>query len=257
MPDAYNWSMAGKFILKRLLRIEPPYIVSIIFALLVNFFLISQYKPDWMNVLFHFVYLNNFFDQPYLSPVYWTLGIEFQYYLFVAIFFPFIIKKWGVWALAALCLLPRFIQMPGGLLFSVFSFFVLGILYYLFFKGIKRRFEVVILGVIISFICVFQNGIVETLAGLFAMLLLILPLKNYRIVRFFSKISFSLYLTHDIIGSRLVIYLGRILPHNFTSKAISFTSGLVVSIAFAYLFYKLIEAPFFNLSKNIKYSLRS
>lgn len=257
MPHAYNLAMAKSFIFKRLLRIEPPYLISIILALAMNTILIAQYKPDWTNVLLHLAYINNFFDRPYLSPIYWTLGIEFQYYILVAICFPFFKKKWGAWVLMALCLLPQLASFPSGIIFNYFPFFVLGILYYLYLKRIKKPLEILILGISVALIGFLQNGPAATFAALFALLLLLSPLKSYSIVRFFSKISFSLYLTHDIIGSRLVIYLGSIFHHTLMAKAIIFAAGIVASIAFAYLFYRLVEAPFFKLSKQIRYPATS
>ncbi|NOW97213.1 acyltransferase [Mucilaginibacter sp. SG564] len=253
IPKGYNLTMISKFIYKRLLRIEPPYIISIGLVLLVNIFWVEQYKIDWTNVLLHFAYLNSFVNRPSLNPVYWTLGIEFQYYIFIALFFPLIIRKWGALTLLLLCIISLSIQIPVLSLLSMFSFFVLGIYYFLYTKGLKSLLEIIFLGFAVIIIGVFKNGLLEIITGLITILLLVLPLKTNVIVRFFSKISFSLYLTHDIIGSRLVIYLGAILPHNLTSKAIAFSCGMITSIIVAYIFYNLIEAPFFKLSKKIKY----
>jgi peptidoglycan/LPS O-acetylase OafA/YrhL len=257
IPTNYNLKMAGTFILKRIVRIEPPYLFSMGIALLVNILWDVHYKFNWTDILFHLAYLNNFFGRPYLSVVYWTLGIEFQYYLFIALFFPFIIRKWGAWAITSLCFLPIFIGARWGLLTTVFTFFSLGILYYLYLKGIKKISEVLLLGIIISVLGVYEQTLAQTLAALLALLLLILPLKSNAIVSFFSKISFSLYLTHEIIGTKVVtyLYLYTKLPHGIMSKAISFVCGMAVSIVAAYLFYKLIEAPCFRLSKKIRYSL--
>ncbi len=259
IPDNYNWNLTGKFILKRLIRIEPPYIFSMLLALLVAILWDANYKFNLTDILFHLAYLNNFSDRPYLSIVYWTLGIEFQYYIFIAFFFPFIIKKWGAWAITALCLLPLFLGNHHGWLPSYFTFFALGILYYLYLKGVKKLPEVLLLGAFISVLSVYEQTLAQILAALFALLLLLLPLKSNSFIRFFSKISFSLYLTHEFIGTRIVVYLylRTNLPHGLSSKAIAFACGMLVSIAVAYVFYKLIEAPFFRLSKKIKYSLQA
>jgi peptidoglycan/LPS O-acetylase OafA/YrhL len=96
-------------------------------------------------------------------------------------------------------------------------------------------------------------GLIPTLAALYAMIILFLPLRSNAIVTFFSKISFSLYLTHDIIGSNIVVYLGQIVPHTTVFKGMVFTTGIVISILFAYLFYKLVEVPALSVSKKIAY----
>lgn len=254
IPKEYTWNMMGAFIGKRITRIEPPYVISIGLAIIVNFLCVAHYKPDWLNILCHFAYINNFTGQPYLSPVYWTLGIEFEFYLFIAICFPLILTKQGIWFIAVLCLIPIWISIPGDTLLGVFDFFALGIVYYLYLTGVKSLNESLIWGVLITGICVYQQGLINTIAALAALTLLVLPIKSNPVISFLSKISFSLYLTHDIIGSNLVVFMGTKMPHTLPFKALSFSTGIVVSLSFAYLFHKAVEAPFFRLSKHMRYT---
>jgi len=254
IPPAYTWRMMGTFLSKRLLRIEPPYIVSILLALMVHFVWVADYHPDWMNILSHLAYINNFIGKPYLSPVYWTLGVEFQYYVFIALCFPLIRSPWGLWFLLTICLVPLWIPMHGTLLFQVFPLFALGILYYLYIMGLKGIKELSLFGIVITAISICTAGWWPTFAGLLALAMLIIPLRSHRIISFLSRISFSLYLTHDIVGSNLVVYMGRNLPKTFLFKSLEFFTGIVVSILFAYLFYRLVEAPCLKLSKRMSYT---
>ena len=254
IPANYTWKMSGRFIAKRITRIEPPYIISIGLVIIMNFIALNHYKPEWFNIACHLAYLNSFLGKPYLNPVYWTLGIEFQFYLFVALCFPWLNSKWGGWFLLVLCIIPVFVRVPGGLLFGVFPVFGLGILYYLYLKKITGVNIVLFLGVLIFLCCIHTVGWLPASMALATLLLLIAPLKNYAFVSFFSKISFSLYLTHDIVGSQLVVYMGTKLPKTILFKGVEFLTGIVVSIVFTYLFYLLVEWPFFKLSKRISYS---
>jgi peptidoglycan/LPS O-acetylase OafA/YrhL len=255
IPTSYSWRLMGKFIGKRLIRIEPPYLVSLLLAIAAHFVWLKQYQPDWLDLLGHLAYVNNFTGKPYLNPVYWTLGIEFQYYVFIAVCFPFLVKKWGVWLLLVLCLLPVFWPVPikGTTLLNVFPLFALGILYYLYLKEIKGIKAVLFFGVLVAAISVYTSGWLMTSAGLLALAILVLPLKTNAVVGFLSKISFSLYLTHDIIGSSLVVFMSSHLPRNIAYKALSFATGITVSLLFAFVFYKLMEAPCLRLSKRIRY----
>jgi peptidoglycan/LPS O-acetylase OafA/YrhL len=254
IPKTYTWRMAGKFLTKRLLRIEPPYIISILLALVVHDIWVTDDHLDWMNILTHLAYLNNFIGKPYLSPVYWTLGVEFQYYLFIALCFPFIRSRWGVWFLLAVCVIPVSMTIPGAILFHVFPLFALGILYYLYIMRMKGIKELLLFGMVIAAISIYTAGWLATFAGLLALAILIMPLRSHPVVSFLSKISFSLYLTHDMIGSNLVVYLGQHLPRSFFFKSLEFFAGIVVSILFAYLFYRFIEEPSLRLSKRIAYT---
>lgn len=253
IPENYSWALFPKYILKRITRIEPPYIASILLTILAGYLLNANYRPDISNILTHLAYINNFIGRPYLNPVYWTLGIEFQYYLFIGVFFPIIIKKWGAISLPLICLLPLFIPVPGSTLLNVFPFFALGILYYLYLTGKKGVAEVSIYGVAVSAYGFYSVGWLPMAAGLLALVLLILPLKRYPVIAFFSKISFSLYLTHDVVGSSLVAFMGMHLPKTFGFRAFEFLTGIAVSISFAYLFYRLVELPCLRLSKRIRY----
>jgi peptidoglycan/LPS O-acetylase OafA/YrhL len=85
----------GRFLAKRLLRLEPPYLASIVLVILLAYgaALIPAFgrtTPEFSapQLLLHLGYLNTFFAYEWLSPVYWTLGIEFQYYLFIAVIYP-------------------------------------------------------------------------------------------------------------------------------------------------------------------------
>ena len=254
MPAVYTWKMSARFIIRRLIRIEPPYLISVMLAVIIKFLMVVNYKPDWVNVACHIAYLNNFTGKPYLSPVYWTLGIEFQFYIFVALCFPLIAGKAGNWFLLVLSIAAVFIRVQGSTLIGVFPVFALGMLYY---RHIVKRQSIIytlFFGFFIGVCTIYNAGWLPGSAAFFALIILILPLKPNPLVAFFSQISFSLYLTHDIIGSNLVVYLGTLLPKTFLFKGIEFITGIFVSVIFAWCFYRYVETPFLRLSKQVHYS---
>ncbi|TCD07719.1 acyltransferase [Pedobacter frigidisoli] len=95
LPMHYSYNNLARFIWKRVIRIEPPYIISIVLMIMLNFIIEKNYQIDWLDIVAHLGYLNNFLSKDYLNPVYWTLGIEFQFYLFIAFMFPIIVKPFG------------------------------------------------------------------------------------------------------------------------------------------------------------------
>jgi peptidoglycan/LPS O-acetylase OafA/YrhL len=85
----------GKFFVRRILRLHPAYIVSILVSIglwyissLVPGFKGQPYKIDVVNLMLHIGYLNGIFNQPWINPVFWTLGIEIQYYLLAMLVYP-------------------------------------------------------------------------------------------------------------------------------------------------------------------------
>jgi len=254
MPKGYRLAMSGKFILRRIVRIEPAYLISLLLLIALNYVMIARYSPDPVQMLLHIGYLNGFFNRPFLSPVYWTLGVEFQYYLFIAFFFPLLSGFAGKWFILVLTLLPVFLPMPGNTLGGLFPFFGLGIYCYLYSSAKLPMVQFLLFTAACVACGIRHSGVVPALAGLAGVLLLLLPLKSNRLVTFFSKISFSLYLTHDSVGSWLVIFLGTHFPRTIFFKGTIFLIGVAVSIAFASLFFYCVERPFLNWSKRIKYS---
>lgn len=83
-----------KFILKRSVRIDPLYIITIILTLL-SFWLLSllpSYKGFAIpfipsQFLAHVFYLIPFSNWGFYSSVFWTLCVEFQFYLLIVIFY--------------------------------------------------------------------------------------------------------------------------------------------------------------------------
>src|SRR5262249_33436290 len=92
------------------------------------------------QLLLHLGYLNTFFGYPWLQDVYWTLGIEFQYYLFVALIYPFLTVRRPVIRAVAMAVLagtPMLIETPI-LVFHWLGLFPLGMLAFQYHVALLR-----------------------------------------------------------------------------------------------------------------------
>jgi peptidoglycan/LPS O-acetylase OafA/YrhL len=85
------------FLVKRLVRLEPPYLITL--AITVGLLYGSAATPGFRGpppnvspaqLLLHVGYLNSYFGYPSLSPVFWTLAIELQFYLLLAFTYPLV-----------------------------------------------------------------------------------------------------------------------------------------------------------------------
>ena len=73
-----------------------------------------------------------------------------------------------------------------------------------------------------------------------------------RVLQFFGRISYSLYLVHAIVGGKAMKLGARFLGTSPAAAVALFFVGLAVSVAGAYVFYRLIERPSVELTKRLK-----
>lgn len=80
----YTWRRFPRFLARRLVRLDPPYLISVAAALVL------VRAQSLSTVLLHFGYLAGIVGPRWMLPVYWTLGIEFQFYILIGLLFPLI-----------------------------------------------------------------------------------------------------------------------------------------------------------------------
>jgi peptidoglycan/LPS O-acetylase OafA/YrhL len=206
------------FFMKRIVRIEPPYIVSIVFALILGWsntwttwYMGHEYKIDWWNVLGHIGYVNVLTGKPWLNVAYWTLAIEFEYYLLLSLMFLYRVGK-----------------------ISVFVFFTITILALA--EVYVKHGEILL--------CI-------SIATLFAIQYI---KKVPKVFLFIGTISYSLYLTHGFILTRVMALSGRYISSSPSSVVPRLLLTMLLCILFAWIYYLLFEKPFQKISKRFMYS---
>lgn len=253
IPMLYSLSNFKTFLKKRLIRIEPPYIISIVLAI-ASFYLLNETdKISWRSIIYHLGYLPNIIDIPYYNVVYWTLGIEFQFYILIGLFFQFFNKQYSKYILIVICIILSFLNIKSTTLLTHFPLFAMGMYSFLYKRDLITMKELIFYILLISILISIFSSPIQSLAGAFTSFFLLLDLPFNKLINFFAKISFSLYLTHDLIGSKLVVYLGTMFSKNLEIKALIFLFGFFISVLFAYIFFILIEKPFLKKSKNLNY----
>lgn len=253
------------FLKKRWLRIEPPYLITICLILLNWAFFAWLWKNpftiDWKRVLLHVFYLPEFFGYEWFNVIFWTLAQEFQFYLFMALCFPLFVhpKKWVNYSAILLFALPYFFYHDGRLLTNNASLFLMGIITFLYF--IKRLHSIEFAVLIIANSCYlyffqFQQDYKILLITLITVTAILFLRFNHIIGKFTGKISYSLYLTHGLIGGNFLLFTinTKFVDASDGVKTIFVLIAICLSVAFAYLFYRLVEKPSQALSKKIKYN---
>lgn len=257
----YRLSRVHRFVAKRLIRLEPPYIASIILVIALMY--ISTLSPyyrgqpfhlDWGNVFAHLGYVNAFTGEPWLQDVYWSLAIEFEFYLGLALLFPLLMHRNNVvkWLVMAALLAMTYIPAGHAHVFQYLPFFCMGIFYSMYRMGQLQKLPFSLFFAVAIVVCYIQAD--KTLCALgVGTVLVIAWLKSApKPLVFLGHISYSLYLLHIPIGGR-IINISEVLVKNHDLRILIVFVALAVCIVCSYFFYRWVEKPFQKWSKNIKY----
>ena len=255
----YKLKHFPRFFLKRSIRLEPVYIICILLVIIINYLSwlapgFKGVKPDIniSNIIFHIFYLPEYFGLQWILPVFWTLQIEIQFYLLMGIFYALFWNKVNNFILSNLMLLILSFFIPLKV-FVYIPYFIMGMLV------CARKIDYIqsytlYTGIIIcsSVLLIHHENIVPIFVGvLTALLIFFIEFKNV-ITDFLGKISYSLYLIHIPIGSRILNLSGRYV-HEPYEVWLAIVFALFCTILSAWLFYRFIEKPFQLMSKKIAY----
>jgi peptidoglycan/LPS O-acetylase OafA/YrhL len=259
----YTLRYYGTFVLKRVVRLDPPYIVTVVVIMVLG--VLSWYFPfqqgpvfevSLPQVLLHFAYINVFFGYAWLSDVFWTLAIEFQYYLLIGLVFPLVFSRRLSIRLAtfvALGVLSFVIHPPAYIFYYIFLFFM-GIWTCQFKLGLIGKKEYALLLALSTVMAILTAGFAATIAAFGAVCAILFLDMSYAIFRFLGSISYSLYLIHSPIGRRALNVLLRVTGAQSTpGRLLVILIAMAFTILAAYLFYLLIERPAQRWSAAFRY----
>ncbi len=255
---SYKIKHYGHFLLKRFLRLEPPYIVSIIVALVVIFLKNQSSQSDVQitasQVFLHIGYFIPFSDYKWISDVYWTLAIEFQFYLFMGLFYFLLVNK-RVFLRILAYLVVLSLAFVGSDRFVLYwlPVFLLGNVLFLF---ITKQIGKIEFGILLALIFT-QIAFLMPVPVFFSSLIpvaAILFMFNFSnpILDWLGKISYSIYLIHAIIGTPTINVLSHY-AHNYFTKVLVLLFGVALSICFSYFLFKYVEKPSKKLSSKINF----
>lgn len=268
---------AGRFFLRRLLRLSPPYYASIGFVILYGAAKgvalgTPADSPGVPNVAAHLVYLQDILAAPAISVVYWTLCIEIQFYLgFVALL---VVRRWlqrrGVrsaddlpWLGAVLLAFPwmaGWVETPvfRGSFLPFWSAFVLGLLVGRAQSTRSSTQAAAFAGLMMAAWASTGSGFLGAALGGAALLVLgtlvpwIAAALGSAPLQFLGTVSYSLYLTHNQLSGGAAFALRRIASPSVAGDLLLLVGMLVASLLFAWVCWAVVERPSIALSRRIR-----
>jgi peptidoglycan/LPS O-acetylase OafA/YrhL len=270
----------GRFILRRSLRLDPPYWASIVLmiAMMTLAHMVIPFHetgyPTWGNLLAHLFYLQGLLGYPQINAIYWTLCIEIQFYLvFCALIgVSQLFRKdanddrslrwlFAIGALVSLIWPFRlaFSTINPGLFLPFWHGFLLGAFAYWAFIGrIKSLLFYLYAATLVLAASLYQDSFTLTCVLVSALLLEVgragrLHLwLNWRWLQFAGLISYSLYLVHNPITGAAFNVGYRLTGRSPATEALWLVLVVLIDVAVAYAFWYLIERTSTRWSKHVK-----
>lgn len=265
---AYKYEIRNyfTFILKRIVRLDPPYFVTIVLIIAMQYAAHviprngAPFSINWTQVLLHLGYLNVFVGYPWLNAVFWTLAVEFQFYLLIGLIYPVLFSRNSMTRIALILVLIFLSQLLPHLwyVFAHLPQFLMGIVACQYRVGLIGKRQCVLLVVLAAIFAIITPGLgfAWTISGLLAVVFILNFRMRSRVATFFGNISYSLYLLHAPVAFMALSVFARIIhvdQNSFTGFS-AFVVPLIAAIVAAYLLYLLVERPAQKWSKAFRYA---
>ena len=269
----------GNFALRRSLRLDPPYWLTLWAAVLL-IRISAGHSPGIEkhvaigDVVISMFYLQEFLHRPEVLNIAWTLCYEVQFYivltLFCAIGQRLLPKRWqtayllifiptGLWSIATYAYAGS--AQPAGLFIDRWYMFVFGVLafwswdrqihpgWFWGFTGIAAvvfcfRFDFEAAASVGAALLV---GIVSLIPG---------AMENYlgnRPLQFLGRISYSLYLVHTLVGQKLMQLSVKYVHGSEFRAVLVFLVACIATVIAAWCLYFFVERWGIALGKRVKH----
>lgn len=271
-PSVRNF---GRFALKRIIRLDPPYWASIVFVLAMGLLssIVKHERMTWPTfgaISSHLFYLQAFLNYPQINTVYWTLAYEVQFYLFfvgliTAAGLLYGEKTWAKeaawWIMYGLAITALFVphdKMMPGLFVNLWPAFFIGALAY---RAVEAKTRQIALLTLAGLMLAFGHESIEfwiysTITALLLLFFLrtgaIYTSLNWKWLQFLGAISYSLYLIHNPITGA-----AGFVGHKFLGTGVIADIGVLIGIAIASVvgstgFWWLVERKAQAWSKHVR-----
>lgn len=215
----------------------------------------DPFTIELVRLLLHVGYLNAFFGYAWHNPVFWTLAIEFQFYLLLAATYSVLVHRnvaIRIAALAAMCAVA-FAVPDKSFVFHYLGLFALGLVtaHYAL-KRLSLASYLVFLLAIAWSTSVTMGSLIAGVGLASALVIAFFRMPKVAPLAWLGAVSYSLYLVHIPIGGR-VISLTKRFADALPLQVAGLVLALAVSLVAAHVLYRLVELPSQRLSSSIRY----
>lgn len=269
----------GDYFCRRLTRLEPPFVISLVLFLGVHTLLLDKQLLDLLpHFLAGLVYLHVFiYEYPNpINPVTWSLETETQFYILVPVFFALLfLRKSKIWTVVIILVsFATFVWLKGYIIhhgvtrlgssiFAYFNNFLVGIfvawLYMKYQEFVSRKNKIWDLLGLMAILGQFyfykpqHHYLNHILFNAFVLLMMLATFKGTLMNWFFTRpvvyiiggMCYSIYLLHYAFFHLLVKYTASLTTEG--SYAMNLLIQILIAIPVVLLvssaFYLLLEKP--------------
>jgi peptidoglycan/LPS O-acetylase OafA/YrhL len=254
------------FMTRRIIRLMPPLIVSASIVALSSWLVLDietiELIRQWAASISLTAPLLNI---PFVNEVYWTLYVEMQYYIYIALAFPLLHRasiQWQRVLLLSILALSFVSLLTGGYEKSKLHFqlpvFLIGYITFLYYRERISKSEFFAWLLLCTGVCYYLVGYLHgfgyrigTIAALTSMTIAHVH-RGWRPLSAIGEYSYSFYLIHWPIISALC-YVASGWMEITWGAIILFLLVQLVALVCARLFYRIVERPSMNWSRKIAY----
>jgi len=246
----YRFRDFPSFVAKRVVRLDPPYFLAILLVLALRFLPHALFgvgerpPPEWARLGSHLLYLTGILGFEWLNPVFWTLALEFQFYLALGALFPLLgnDRPARLAVLIAVCTAGPLVARGSLSILPFLPLFGLGLLALWWRRGADSRPSLAVSALWLTCVLGGRFGWDVGTVGLGTAALIALVTTRSRHLGWLGTVSYSLYLVHNPAGG-VGEWLSDRLLHLGGRGLLPFLIPVLFSVGAALLFHRIIERP--------------
>lgn len=258
----YSIRFFPQFIGKRIVRLEPPYLVSLALVIILHYLAssVSWFRGgppsyDFSQIALHLFYLIPLSKYDWAQPVYWSLAYEFAFYVLIGLTYWLLsgARTTAIWLIASAALGSAVLL---GYLPSRVLLFVMGASLFRNVAGWESSCTGIVVITTCAFVISWTGNPAIAITGLASAAIIRWGLgfeakgNAGRILLSCGSISYSLYLIHVPIGGRIV-NIGRRVAEGPVQEFLLSVCALVIAVGFAAIFHVVVEKQFVRQSRRL------
>ncbi len=259
--SGFRYRDTGTFYLARLIRLYPAYLAAAVLAIGLHY--VSTFVPGfagnhpyytreilWANATL----TSDLLGKPWIVPIFWTLAIEAQFYVLIALSFPLLVgrRPWSALLVVILWILAPLVFGVGPTVFTWTALFTLGIAIFLYRESLLSPCWVGVVFAAAAAAEVAVHGWASAFIGVCtAVFIAFCPRIDFRALVAIGTISYSLYLIHSVIGGRVINFTSRLPDQQFVHW-LALAVAVLLSLAAAAVLYYVIEKPSHVFSRRFR-----